>query len=70
MRIQSVRSTTVELSVPPANVNEVQATNILTSDDHAYFKQLRAKFHNRVHKLDQNDTPSDLRNNELNDKRY
>ena len=56
MRIQSVISTKVELSVPPENENEVQATNVLTSDDHAYLKRLWAKFHNRIQKLDENDT--------------
>ena len=52
MRIQSVRSTKVELSVPSANANEVQATKVLTSENQEYIKQLREKFHNRIHKLD------------------
>ena len=46
----------MELSVPPENANEVQATKALTSDDHGYLKRLRAKFHNGIHKLDENDT--------------
>ena len=64
MRIQSVISTKVELSVPPSNANEVQATKVLTSNDHAYLKRLREKFHNRIQKLDENDSPSDLSNYE------
>ena len=64
MRIQSVRSTKLELSVPPENKNELQETMVLISDNHAYLKQLQAKFHNRIHKLDKNDTPSDLSDNE------
>ena len=68
--MQPVRSTKVELSVTPENVSEVQSTNVLTSDNHAYLKQLRAKFHNRIQKLDENDTPSDLRDNKENNKRY
>ena len=34
MSIQSVISTKVELSVPPENTNEVQATKLINSDDH------------------------------------
>ena len=67
MRIQSVRSTKVELLVPP--LNEIQAKKLLTSDDHVYLKRLQEKFHNRINKLDENDTPSDLRDNEENNKR-
>ena len=69
MRIQSVRSTKLELSVPPSNANEVQATKVLTSDDHAYLKGLWVNFQNRIQKLDKNDTPYYLSNDEENNKR-
>ena len=59
----------VELLVPPANANEVQATKILTSDEHAYLKWLWEKFHNRIQKLDKNNTPSDISGDEENNKR-
>ena len=59
MRIQSFRLKKVELSVPPANANEVSATELLISDDRVYLKRLRANFHNSIHKLDENDTLSD-----------
>ena len=49
----------MELSVPPENSNEVPATKVLTSDDHINLKLLRAKFHDSIHKLDENDTLSD-----------
>ena len=70
IRIQSVISTKVELSLPPENSNELKSTNVLTSDDHAYLKRLRAKFHNRIQKLDENDTPSDLSDDEEKNNRY
>ena len=69
MRIQSVRSTKLKLSVTLANANEVQATKLLTSDDHAYLKQLWEKIHNRIQKLDENYTPSDISEDEENNKR-
>ena len=53
----------MELSIPPANANEVQATKVLASDDHVYLKRLRAKFHNSIQRLDKNDTLSDLSKN-------
>ena len=59
MRIQSFRLKKVELSVPPANANEVPETKVFTSDDHIYLKRLRSKFHDSIHKLDKNDTLSD-----------
>ena len=42
---------------------------IFTSDNHTYLKQLRTKFHNRIQKLDENDTPFDWSDNEENNKR-
>ena len=63
MSIQSVISAKLELSVPPENESEVLATKVLTSDDHIYLKRLRENFHDRIHKLDKNDTLSDLRDN-------
>ena len=69
MRTQSVISTKVELSVPPANENEVHATKVITSDDQTHLKQLWKKFHNRIKKLDENYTPSDLSADEENNKR-
>ena len=68
--MQPVRSTKVELSVTPENVSEVQSTRLLTSDNHAYLKQIWEKFHNSSHKLDRSDTPSDPNNDEENKKRY
>ena len=62
MRIQSVRLTKAELSVPSENANEVPATKVPTSDDHVYVKGLREMFHNRIHKLDENDSLYDLIN--------
>ena len=49
----------MELSVPQANANEVPATKVLTSDDHVYLKRLRAKFHDSIHELNENDNLSD-----------
>ena len=69
MRIQSVIYKKVELSVPPVNANKVQSTKVLTSDNHAYIKQLWEMFHNRIHKLDEYYTPSDISNDEENNKR-
>ena len=42
----------------------------ITSDDNTYLKRLREKFHNRIQKLDENETPCDISNNEENNKRY
>ena len=53
----------MELSVPPAKENEVPETKVLTSDNHIYLKRLRENFHNRIYKLDKNDTLSGLSNN-------
>ena len=50
----------MQLSVPPANANEVPAAKVLTRDDHIYLKRLREKFHDSIHKLDENDIISDL----------
>ena len=50
----------MQLSVPPANANEAPAANVLTRDDHVYLKRLWAKFHDSIHKLDENDILSDL----------
>ena len=50
----------MELSGPISNAKKIQATKVLTSDNHAYPKQLRAKFQHRIQKLDENDTLSDL----------
>ena len=70
MRIQSVRSTKLELSVRLENKNEVQATKLITIEDYTYLKQLREIFHNRLHKLDEKYTPSDIIDYEENSKRY
>ena len=35
---------------------------VLTRDGHVYLKRLRAKFHDSIHKLDENNIPSDLSN--------
>ena len=42
---------------------------MLTSDNHAYLKQLWGNFHNRIQKLDKNGTLSYLSNNKENNKR-
>ena len=36
---------------------------MLTRDDHVYLKRLRAKFHDSINKLEENDILSYLRNN-------
>ena len=67
----------MELSVPPANVNEVPATKVLTSGNYVYLKRLRGNFHDSIYKLDENytlsdpsnDTPSNLSNDEENNER-
>ena len=67
----------MQLSVPPANSNEVPAKKVLTRDDHVYLKRLQENFQGSIHKLDENeiisdisnDNPSNLSNNEENNKR-
>ena len=69
MRIQSIMSKKLKLSVPPENESKVKATKLLTSNYHTYLKLIRTKLHNRIQKLDKNDIPSDISNNKENNKR-